>query len=218
MTSVGIVLVSGPMTRRSPVVLTLIALNIVVFVLWRMLPEQFMVEQFSVSWTGLSEGRIWTLLTSEFSHNLLWHLLFNMVVLKSFGSLLESVLGPGRLIGFYLVAALVASLTHGLVSAFIIGEPQIAAVGASGAIAGLVLLFALMFPREKLLLFFVIPLPAMIGAIAFVAFDIWGLVAQVGGGGLPIGHGAHLGGALTGAIYYFVFIRKRWLKIRDKDR
>ena len=44
----------------------------------------------------------------------------------------------------------------------------------------------------------------MVGAILFVGLDVWGVIAQAGGGGLPIGHGAHLGGALAGLIYYFV--------------
>jgi membrane associated rhomboid family serine protease len=89
-------------------------------------------------------------------------------------------------------------------------DPAMAAVGASGAIAGLLIVFGLMFPRERVLLFFVIPLPALWGALAFVGLDLWGLFAQSRGGGLPIGHGAHLGGALTGAVFYFGYLRRRW--------
>jgi membrane associated rhomboid family serine protease len=70
-------------------------------------------------------------------------------------------------------------------------------------------LFALLYPREKLLLFGIIPLPAMFGALAFVGLDVWGVVAQAQGGGLPIGHGAHLGGALTGLLYYLFVLRPR---------
>ena len=54
----------------------------------------------------------------------------------------------------------------------------------------------------RFLLFFVIPLPAILVALAFVAIDIWGVVAQIEGSGLPIGHGAHLGGAFTGIVYF----------------
>jgi membrane associated rhomboid family serine protease len=70
------------------------------------------------------------------------------------------------------------------------------------------MLFALMFPRQIILLFYIIPLPAIFGALGFVALDLWGLSAQAHGGGLPIGHGAHLGGALTGAVFYFLFLRR----------
>ena len=83
------------------------------------------------------------------------------------------------------------------------------ALGASGAIAGLVLVFSLIFPREKILLMGIIPVPALFGALAFVGLDLWGLTAQAHGGGLPIGHGAHLGGALTGMLYYVFFLRRR---------
>ena len=50
----------------------------------------------------------------------------------------------------------------------------------------------------------------IIGALMFVAIDVWGLVAQTKGGALPIGHGAHLGGALCGALFWFFYLRGRF--------
>lgn len=200
-----------PFSARRPIVVQLIILiNVGVFLLWGALGNsQFMLDNFLVSWTGLTEGRYWTLLTSEFSHNFFLHIFINMFVLNSFGSLLEQVLGRMRFLTFYLVAAVVASLSHSLCSAFLLHEPNMPALGASGAIAGLVLVFSLVFPREKILIFGLIPVPALWGAIAFIGLDVWGLVAQAQGGGLPIGHGAHLGGAFTGIVYYWFFLRKR---------
>ncbi|MBX3020054.1 MAG: rhomboid family intramembrane serine protease [Bdellovibrionales bacterium] len=191
----------------------LILINVVVYLAWQFAdPDllEFLSNNFTVSWTGLMEGRWWTLLTSVFSHNFLLHLFINMFVLNSFGSLIEQVLGSWRFLRFYILAGVVASFSHAVMSAFIVGDPSLSAVGASGAIAGTVLVFALMFPREKILLFGLIPIPALIGALAFVALDIWGLSAQAEGGGLPIGHGAHLGGALAGVLYYFFSIRPKW--------
>lgn len=205
------------MTRRNFVVPVLILLNIGVYLLWQTAnPDLFeiLADDFTVSWTGLLEGRWWTTLTSEFSHNYFLHLFFNMFVLNSFGGLLEQVLGRWRFLSFYLVAAVVASVSHATVSALILGEPDLPAVGASGAIAGLVLVFSFMFPREKILIFGILPLPAMFGALVFVGLDVWGLVAQAEGGGLPIGHGAHLGGALTGVLFYYIFVRRSWLRRR----
>lgn len=174
----------------------------------------YMRDNFVVSWQAIAEGRWWTLLTSVFSHNWILHLFINMFVLNSFGRLLEQFLGPRFYLCFYLVAGVVASLTHALVSAFVLGDPTMGAVGASGAIAGLVLLFSLIFPKERILLFAIIPVPALVGAIAFVALDLWGLYAQAGGGGLPIGHGAHLGGALAGLLAYILIVRPRLLRSR----
>lgn len=168
-----------------------------------------MADNFTLSWMGLTEGRYWTLMSSVFSHNWLIHFFINMFVLRSFGTLLEEVLGRARFILFYLMAGLSGSIVHIFVSEFILHIPEQAALGASGAIAGLVLVFSLVFPREKILIFGIIPVPAILGAFAFVGLDIWGLVAQAEGGGLPIGHGAHLGGAAAGILFYFFYLRPR---------
>jgi len=187
-----------------------IALNLIVFGMWTFANDvqlEFMAKNFLVSWSALEEGRVWTLVTSVFSHNLFWHFFINMFVLNSFGSIIESTLGSMRFLRFYLIAGIVSSLGHSLVSAYLLQMPTLPALGASGSIAGTILLFALLFPRQKILILGIIPMPAIWGAIAFVGLDIWGLSAQMHGGGLPIGHGAHLGGALTGLIYYFLFLR-----------
>ena len=176
------------------------------------LHPDFMMNNFTTSWSLLEEGRFWTLLTSAFSHEMLFHIFINMFVLNSFGTLLERVLGSMSFIKFYLIAAVLSSLSHCAVSAFLIQDPSIAAVGASGAVAGVILVFSLLFPWEKILLFAIIPLPAIVGALGFIAIDIWGLVSQTKGGGLPIGHGAHLGGAFTGILYYFLILRPKFKK------
>lgn len=204
------------MERRTVIIPFIILLNAAVFLMWNWsFPDhsQFMEDNFAVSWSGLLQGRYWTLLTSVFSHNMLLHLFVNMLVLNSFGGVLEIILGRVRFIRFYLIAGVISSLTHALVSALILDSPGLPAVGASGAIAGLVILFSMMFPKEKILIFGLIPVPASFGALLVVGLDVWGLVAQAEGGGLPIGHGAHLGGAFAGIVYYWFFIRRNWLSL-----
>ncbi|MCB0418566.1 MAG: rhomboid family intramembrane serine protease [Bdellovibrionales bacterium] len=199
-----------PVLRRnsSPqVVRILVFINLVVFGCWHLLPDKrFMAANFIVSWTHLEHGRWWVLLTAAFSHTMLFHLLINMVVLISFGRPLAMLMGTRRFLGFYLFAAVFSSFTHAATSKYLLGMPDEGAVGASGAVAGLLLLFSLAFPKEKLLFFGVIPVPAIIGALLFIGLDLWGLSAQAHGGGLPIGHGAHLGGAFVG-IVYFVYLK-----------
>lgn len=190
----------------------IIIINILVFLMWHFpvginTPE-FMVENFLISWDGLQAGRYWTLLTSAFSHNMFIHILINMYVLNSFGTVVAKAIGVKRFLKFYLVAGVFSSFCHAAVSMFILGQPDLPALGASGAIAGLILMFSLLFPQEKILLLGIIPMPAIVGALAFIALDVWGLIAQAGGHGLPIGHGAHLGGAVTGIIYY-LYLRKK---------
>jgi membrane associated rhomboid family serine protease len=193
-----------PAPRGTPVTVvnTMLVLNIIVFAMWIVLPPAVMMEHFTVSWEHLAAGRIWVLITSVFSHLLLFHLLINMIVLLNFGPLLERAMGSGPFLVFYLVAGIVGSLAHAITSGFLIGLPAQPALGASSALAGVLLFFSLCFPKARVLLFFIIPLPAIVAALAFVAIDIWGLVMQVGGEGMPIGHGAHLGGALVGVIWF----------------
>lgn len=201
-----------PIRRFFPVIPLIIILNLVVYFFWAISAKDessFMYQNFLVSWDSLTQGRIWTLLTSVFSHNMFWHFLVNMMVLNSFGPILQQILGTKFFVKFYLAAGVISSLSHALVSMFILGAPELPALGASGAIAGLVLLFSLLLPRERILIFGLIPVPALFGALAFIGLDLWGLLAQVHGGGLPIGHGAHLGGAFTGVIVYFWILRPR---------
>lgn len=169
-----------------------------------------MAENFLVSWDSLVDGRYWTLWTAAFSHTWFLHFAINILVLNNFGRVLERILGRRFILSFYLVAAAVSSLSHALFSFWVLGEPSLPALGASGAISGFVFVFCLMFPKEIIYLFGFIPIPALIGALAFVGLDIWGIISQAQGGGLPIGHGAHLGGAITGVIWYFFKIRKHW--------
>lgn len=201
-----------PRVRRPILVPVILMLNLAVFALWMLYDQLWMYENFTISWRGLEEGRYWTVLTAVFSHNMILHFLINMFVLRSFGSIVEEVLGHMAFLRFYLIAGVVSSLAHAGVSAYVMNAPGLPAVGASGAISGLVLIFSLLFPREKILLFGFIPLPAIVGALAFIGLDLWGLWAQAGGGGLPIGHGAHLGGALTGILYYIFVLRRRLIR------
>ena len=173
-----------------------------------------MINNFLMSFTGLMEGRIWTLLTSVFSHNILLHLIMNMLVLLSFGPIVEAALGRTRFLKFYLCAGAFSSLCHALVSAFLLNDAAMPALGASGAISGVIVFFSLLFPKERIFVLGIIPLPAIWGALLFVGLDIWGLVAQSEGGGLPIGHGAHLGGALAGAVYFYYLRRNNKMKMK----
>lgn len=197
--------------RKPTVVSIIIKINIIVFFLWYIFVPRpsFMINNFLVSWSAVFEGRVWTLLTSIFSHNMLFHIFINMYVFYGFGTALERVFGSKRFLNFYLIAGLAGSIGHCLVSNYILKLPEVPALGASGAISGVILLFSFMFPKEKLLILGLIPIPAIWGALLFVGLDLWGLIAQSQGNTLPIGYGAHLGGAMAGVAYYILFVRKK---------
>ena len=192
----------------TPVVFVVLAINVAVFGMWLWFGQSpFMTENFLVSYDALAAGRWWTLITSEFSHILFLHFFLNMYVLTTFGQIVEMIVGSWRFLLFYLIAAVVASAAHAGVSAFLLDKPGLPALGASGALSGVIIVFSLMIPQARLLLLWIIPMPAIVGALVFVGIDLLGLFAQVEGGGLPIGHGAHLGGAATGAVAYFLWLR-----------
>ncbi len=193
--------------RHLRAVPVLMALNLLVYVTWRIALASeplavFMSENFCTNLAALRAGRPWTLLTAAFSHIAAFHVLLNMVVLLSFGAILETRWGARRFTWFYVLAGICASLFHAAFSA--LGWPDIPAVGASGAISGLLVAYVFLYPRHKILFFMLIPLPAWVAGLLFVGIDVWGLVAQRGGGGFPIGHGAHLGGGVFGAVWSLV--------------
>jgi len=201
----------------------IIGINTVVFLLWQLAMRSpgilhFMEANFIVSGNRLANGMVWTLLTAAFSHYSLLHFAFNMVAAWSFGIALERLLGPRLYLSFYLGAAIVSSLSHCILSAFL-ERGDVGALGASGAVSAVLLLFALLFPEVRILIFGIIPIPALVGVLGFIGLDIWGLFAQSQGGGLPIGHGAHLGGALCGGAMFFLYVRPRLIPIeRQVDR
>jgi membrane associated rhomboid family serine protease len=206
---------SRPRRPRTPATSIVIGLNVIVFLVWQAASYspglyEFMTENFLVSTTRLMHGYWWTLMTSAFSHSELWHLAINMIVLWSFGTVLEHFWGTRVFVLFYLATAVFASVSHCAASSFVMGNDNISALGASGAVSALLLAYALHFPRHRILLFGIIPLPALAGVLAFVGLDLWGLIAQGRGGGLPIGHGAHLGGALAGALIYYLYLRETY--------
>lgn len=179
-----------------------------------------MAKNFLVSWDSLNQGRVWTLITSVFSHTMFFHIFLNMYAFFGFGTVLENVMGAKSFLRFYLIAGIIASLSHAAVSAFLMNDPSLPALGASGAVSGVILLFSLMFPQEKILLMGFLPIPAIFASALIIGLDVWGLIEQTRGGTLPIGHGAHLGGAFYGLIYY-VFRFKAYSKgtgYRELDR
>lgn len=146
----------------------------------------------------LEHGEYQRLITGGFVHVGLGHLLFNMLTLYFFGPWLELMLGPGRFMLLYFGSELAA---HGLTLVLHRNNPQYAAVGASGAVSGVVFAFCLFRPFETLYIFFALPLPAIVFAVLYVAGSVYAMKqgrenGMTGG----IAHEAHLGGAVGGLL------------------
>lgn len=151
-------------------------------------------------------GYFWTILTSVFVHLDPTHLLVNMLSLFFLGSFVEKLIGRRRFVWFYLISGMIAGLFFvGLAylgqqfsfGASLFGMPSDFAVGASGAIFGLGAMLAVLLPRLKVLVFFVIPSSLWL-AMVVLMFGLWAISAGLG---LPIGNTAHFGGLICGLIF-----------------
>lgn len=186
-----------------PVSHKLIVVNALVFLLWQVPGLQgLMRDHFTVGWQGVFEQwRVWTLVTSAFSHHGLWHLLWNMLYLHWFGLDLEQLYGRRNFLLLYLYGAVVASLAHVAWShGWGFDAP---ALGASGSVMAIVVVAALFFPRRTILFMMFIPVPLWLLACFKLLGDLTGMAS--GGGG--IAHAAHLGGAAAGLLFKLLDLR-----------
>ena len=144
----------------------------------------------------------WQMITHMFMHGSFSHLLFNMFGLYMFGSRLEQMWGAKRFINFYLITGLGAALLHTLVQDYEITQGLISVnqptVGASGALFGILVAFAMYWPNTQLFLMFIpVPIKAKWAVIGYAAFELF---AGFSGFQAGVAHFAHLGGALFGFI------------------
>lgn len=139
-------------------------------------------------------------LTSMFLHGSVGHVVFNMWFLWIFGNNVEEAFGFVRYIAMYLLAGLAATF------AFVVMNPQstVPLVGASGAIAGVLGAYAVLYPGHKVMSlvgWFVVPVPAAI------FLGLW-FVAQFGLGGTNVAWEAHAGGFVFGLVVALLFRRR----------
>jgi membrane associated rhomboid family serine protease len=140
------------------------------------------------------QGYAWQCVTYMFLHGGIFHILINMFILWMFGSDLERILGTRRFIACYFFSGIGA----GLLNAVVTPHAPIPTVGASGAIYGVLVGYALYFPERRVLLYFLIPIPARV----FVIFlGVIALVNSLGQPGGNISHVTHLGGFVFGWLY-----------------
>ncbi|MCX6357604.1 MAG: rhomboid family intramembrane serine protease [Candidatus Aureabacteria bacterium] len=182
----------------SPAVKRLVIAGVVCFVLQQLVGDRFTVLFGLVPGLVFRHLYLWQLVTYLFLHASPLHLLFNMFALWMFGREVEMVLGTRRFCAFYFFCGAGAGLCSALLYA-----PGTVVMGASGAIFGLIVAFAMLFPDRvvTLLLFFVIPLRmrARQLVLLFAGVELLFIISSVRGD--LVAHFAHLGGALFGYLY-----------------
>ena len=181
-------------------VIPLAVVNVIIFVLQIILGTNFTNSFILVSSDVFT--RPWILLTSMFLHAGINHILFNMYALLIFGQILEQRIGAKRFLFVYLLS--------GLIAAFLSSFFYERALGASGAIMGVIGALIILMPNLRLLLFFAVPMPLWIAGIIYAAIDLFGIFFPSG-----IGNIAHLVGMGCGLLYG-LYLKKQTKKFYKK--
>jgi membrane associated rhomboid family serine protease len=183
----------------TPAVKILIIANVVVFAMNLIVGGTMTISLGLTPKAVVEQFALWQPLTYMFLHSTggFGHILFNMLALWMIGTDLERTWGTRFFVKYYFVTGIGAGATSLLLSVFSDTFYYTTVVGASGAIYGLLLAFAMYFPHRTLILF-IFPVPARIavtilGAIAFLS--------SFGGPGGGVAHSAHLGGLVVGYLY-----------------
>lgn len=147
----------------------------------------------------------WTLLTSIFAHDPVQfnHILFNSVGLLFFGQTVERLIGTRRYTYLFLGAGVIAGLAQVLLMKLLFNS-EVPALGASGALQGVMGTLVVLAPTLSVLVFFVIPAPLWALVILYVLLDIVGFITPGGG----IANAAHLAGLAVGLAYGWSLRRK----------
>jgi membrane associated rhomboid family serine protease len=204
--------------KISPVVKWLLIANFAVFFIGELfLPRNIIVPgltpriNFLEKWCSVfpysfaSAIQVWRLVTYQFLHADVIHILFNMLGLFFLGPTLERHWGSRKFLIFYLSCGVAGGISYTLLVAFnfLLSGPM---VGASGAILGMLAACAILFPQFVVFIF-LFPVPIRVAAIGLTIMYFFFVVTRGPNAG---GHAAHLAGMAAGAIYVF------WQPLRDR--
>jgi membrane associated rhomboid family serine protease len=212
-----------------PIIKNLLIINGLVFFAQLMLDKQYDLTGKLGLWPVQSDHfRPFQVFTHMFLHSphLIIHIIFNMLMLWMFGKILENVWGSKRFLVFYLACGIGAAAAHMIVTYFQyqqvadmikflelngdtvnaarLRDMPVYAIGASGAVMGVMVAFAFLFPNTPLYIMFIpFPIKAKWAVLGYVAIDLFGGINPSRGDN--VAHFAHLGGALTGFIIVFIW-------------
>jgi membrane associated rhomboid family serine protease len=186
---------------KTNAVRTLIIANAVIFACEYLSPG--IVDLFAL-WplqtvAGEPQFHVWQIVTYAFLHSTTQfaHIAFNMIGLWMFGTEVERYVGARRLLTCYFASVVTAALSQLFVPMLLGAEPE-ATIGASGGVFGLLLAYAYLFPKRKVIpLIPPIPMPAWLFATLYAGLE---LVLGVTGSQASVAHFAHLGGMIGSAL------------------
>ncbi len=170
----------------------LIIINVVIWLL--MLVGYNLLTPFGLTPTLVKKGYIWQLFTYMFLHGDFFHILFNMFILWMFGRSIEEEWGTKEFVKYYFITGIGAGVFTFILSI----NSSIPTIGASGAIFGILVAYAMMFPNSLIYVWFLFPVKAKYLVMFFAILELIASVRYTPDG---IGHFAHLGGMVVGYLY-----------------
>lgn len=189
------------MPRITPVVKWLLIANVVVFIIGRLLDptERLLVPYFSVSTFTLAQSlQLWRIISYQFLHDGIGHIFFNMLILFFFGPMLEQLWGSKHFLRFYLICGAMGGIFYPILVFFKVLGPNYL-IGASGAIFGMLAAGGILFPRMRVFIMgiFPVPLGVLAGILALIS-----ILTLLDAQGLNRGgEAAHIAGMAAGAVY-----------------
>lgn len=185
--------------KLSSAILPLITISIIAFAMQIIFPN--LTNSFALVSSEVI-SRPWILLTSMFLHANFSHIFFNMYGLFMFGHFLEQKVGARRFLLIYLLS--------GIFAAFVSSFFYESALGASGAIMGIIGALIILMPELRLLFFFIIPMPLWVAGIIWALMDAFGVFFPS-----SVGNIAHLAGMGFGLLFG-LYLRGKKQKFRNK--
>lgn len=178
----------------TPAVKALIIASVVVFFLQAVSDDSFVILFGLVPYLFWHQLYLWQILTYQFLHGGIFHILFNMLTLWMFGSDLERRWGGSYFLKYYFITGVGAGVCSVLAHPF----SPIPSIGASGAVYGILLAYAVLFPNRYVYIYFLIPIRVkyLVGIMALL-----GVMSAMTSPGDQIDHFAHLGGMLVGFLF-----------------
>jgi len=176
-------------------------------VIYGLLPARYSAPEIAAHFS--LDQQIFSFFSFMFIHGGFWHLLGNMWTLYIFGDNVEDRLGPFRYLMFYLLCGIGSGLSHLVLN----WHSQVPTVGASGAIAGVMGAYFLLYPKSRILtLIPIIIIPYFVELPAFIFLGIWFLLQFISAAGASgqaggIAWWAHIGGFLFGMLFLKVFLQ-----------
>ena len=188
------------MFKSSKVVKTIFYVNILAFLLTMAFPT-FMYSNMSMYDTDSQFYHIYQLLTYQFMHQGIMHIAFNMIVLLSFGPMVEEILGERKMWISYLLCGISGAMLHVGMTNYV----DVPLVGASASIWGILVIFSLYYPNQKLYLFFLLGMKAKYLVSALFIVEVVSAIYMSDN----VSHYGHIGGAIMGLL---IFIQNKYAR------